>query len=392
MISTDRFSEIAPGSPRWRASQWLCMLLFALTAGCREQPQVRSYSTPKEAAVLEQNHLEGGAASAASGEPTDRMLAAIVPHGEQAWFFKITGSIDSIAAIAESFHDFLKTVRFDDANNPVWEKPEAWTSKPASEFRFATLLLPSPSGELELAISSLGYGADGHDNFMLANVNRWRRQMALPPLSLLALPENTEEIDLNGVKAYVVDMNGRFEAGGMQAPFAGGATGGAGLPDGHPPIAAGQGSIPPAAGPPAAATTKLECEAPEGWLEQAASGFRKAAFLIADGDDKAEVTIIDLAAAAGDLLPNVNRWRSQVSLPEIDAAQLDKDTQPIEGKNWKGSYYVLAGPDDAESRQTILGVITIVGDRSWFIKLTGPAELAEKERENFEAFARSVRF
>ena len=76
----------------------------------------------------------------------------------------------------------------------------------------------------------------------------------------------------------------------------------------------------------------------------------------------------------------------------------DLDTAEDDGGNGSssesddGKYFVLMGPESAENRNAILGVITIVGERSWFIKLTGPADLAEREKDNFETFARSVRF
>ena len=379
------------------------MILLPLV-GCSDQPEIREYTSPKKADVFAANHAEGAVekntsiASTGPSEPTDRMLAAIVPHGEKAWFFKLTGPIDSVAEIDEAFHAFIGSVRFDEEGEgePAWDTPEGWDSKPASQMRFATLVVPAPAGPLELAVSSLGYSAEDHDSFLLANINRWRGQMKMSPLSLLEMPQNVEEIKVSGAKATLVDLVGNFGAGGMRPPFAGGG-GSATLPENHPPIKAPEASPnkAPNEAPPSSAAkapSSLKFAAPEGWEEFPPSGFRKASFAVEADGEKVEITIIDLAAGAGELLPNVNRWRAQVKLDAIDEEQLAKDAQEIEGENWQGKYFVLAGPESAESRETILGVITVVGERSWFIKLSGAADLAERERENFESFARSVQF
>jgi hypothetical protein len=58
--------------------------------------------------------------------------------------------------------------------------------------------------------------------------------------------------------------------------------------------------------------------APAGWMEQAASGFRKGSFLVRDKDGKtADVSVISFPEAAGGLLANVNRWRDHLKLAPI---------------------------------------------------------------------------
>ena len=74
---------------------------------------------------------------------------------------------------------------------------------------------------------------------------------------------------------------------------------------------------------------KLSFDAPKQWQQGPASGMRKAAFAVADANQKAEITVIDLEPAAAALLPNVNRWRDQVGLKEVNQAELDKSLQPV---------------------------------------------------------------
>ena len=79
-----------------------------------------------------------------------------------------------------------------------------------------------------------------------------------------------------------------------------------------------------------AASTAAEAESslltfsiPEGWRAGKRSMMRKAAFVVGDGESTAEITVIDLSRGAGELLPNVNRWRGQV---DPDLEPLDEET------------------------------------------------------------------
>ena len=40
----------------------------------------------------------------------------------------------------------------------------------------------------------------------------------------------------------------------------------------------------------------------------------------------------------------------------------------------------------------ILGVVVLRRGQTWFFKMTGPADLVEKQKPAFEAFLKSVRF
>ena len=52
---------------------------------------------------------------------------------------------------------------------------------------------------------------------------------------------------------------------------------------------------------------------------------RKAAFEIEDGEQRVEMTVIDLSVRAGGLLPNVNRWRGQIQLEKVTQEELDAE-------------------------------------------------------------------
>jgi len=84
-----------------------------------------------------------------------------------------------------------------------WELPEGWKldDKPAP-MRFATILVPAEPKPLQLTVSRFGGDAGG----MLANINRWRGQIGLAPVSEEDLPKQIKDVETAGAKASVADM------------------------------------------------------------------------------------------------------------------------------------------------------------------------------------------
>ena len=130
----------------------------------------------------------------------------------------------------------------------------------------------------------------------------------------------------------------------------------------------------------------------DGWQASTLSQLRKAAYIVQDGDQQVEITIIPLSAQAGSLLPNINRWRGQVGLAEVDQQQMESDLEKVTVGDVEGVYVRLQAPAGAEKQQTILGVIAVRGARSWFVKLNGDTLLADRETENFKQFVSSIQF
>lgn len=378
--------------------------------GCQKSDQIRSYDAPKEATPP----VVAQAPPAEVGDPTDRMLAAILPDGGQAWFFKVVGPIAAVAESEKAFNEFLTGVRLAPQQaRPEWKLPEGWTEKPASAMRVATLVIPAKEKPLEVSVTMLPWSGTPMD--LLNNVNRWRDQMQLPNVAATGLGDTIRELPAGDAKITLVDLRGRFKAGSMTSPFAGGAgpfSGGAGtppamptgqdgnasLPPGHPPI---DSNLSPArqsqpnAGPAAGAP---QFTAPASWQSKEATGMRKAAFDIVDGDRKAEVTVMDFAANAGmaDPLSNVNRWRREVGLPEVTPDKLPEASEALE-VDGKQATLVVAIPDAADPAQSgaargTLAAMVPQGNQIWFFKLTGSRDLVAAERENFLTFLKSVRF
>jgi hypothetical protein len=155
-------------------------------------------------------------------------------------------------------------------------------------------------------------------------------------------------------------------------------------PKGHPDAAR---SPAPTRAPPS--TRPLSFDVPAGWteLDVPPGGFRVAAFRVTDGGRSADVTVIPLGGQAGGLAANVNRWRGDVGLSPAADDQIGRDAQALDVAGVRATYVDLSGP-----KGRVLGVILPRGDRTWFFKFLGPAELVGAQRAAFEGFVRSVRF
>lgn len=352
--------------------------IISAMSGCGGGDGIESYSVARQSVINREHGVEGKSRRLPAAGPA-RTLAAIVSQGDDGWFFKLTGPPEAVAPHEAEFNAFVKSIHFSAAGKPQWKLPPEWSEEPSSGMRYATILVNVDEEDearqrLELSVIKLPRNEPDETAFVLANVNRWRDQLSLPPIAAKDLKQETRHVKLDGATAIVVDLTGTSKPGGMSgAPFAGGG-----------PMSRSPQAVEPAP------TGKLTYKTPEGWQEGAAGGMRKAAFEVRQGDRRIEITVIDLDAAAGDVLANVNRWRGQLKLSPVDAAELAKDLKEVRLGNAAGKQVELESPAGAEPRQALLGVIAEHGGRAWFIKLMGDAELAEREKPRFAEFVRSI--
>jgi hypothetical protein len=307
-----------------------------------------------------------------------------------------------LATQVESFKKLIGSVHFAAAGtSPEWTLPADWQQRPASGMRFATIVIGGGDKPLELSVIPLPSPPQDPADYALSNINRWRRQLGLPPIAATQLSKETEQLKLDGATATLVNLEGHAaDQQGMmgQAPFA------FGQQQGLPPMRSSQGpassgtepsasAIPQTSDPESQASdSPLTFDKPETWQAGKVGGMRKAAFTVADGDKHVEITVIDLAEAAGDLLPNINRWRDQLKLPPVEQAELDKQLQPIKAGQVAGHFIELIGAEANQPQQAMLGAVVVDAGKAWFFKLTGDAELVEKEKPRFRAFVESMRF
>ena len=68
----------------------------------------------------------------------------------------------------------------------IWENPNSWVSSEGSSMRLASFAIPYSGGTGDLSVIQLGGDGGG----LKSNVNRWRRQLNLEPISIIEIEKN----------------------------------------------------------------------------------------------------------------------------------------------------------------------------------------------------------
>jgi len=367
----------------------VCLLL--VSAGCQQESEITSYEVPKgPAPTVDAADPHANLPHADAAET--RMLSAIVPRQQEAWFFKLTGPPEQVEEVAGDVTAFIESLKLPEAdgNAVAWEVPEGWTEGATRQMREATLQLPMGTPPLELAISKLGYDGD-QQPYLAANINRWRGQLGLEPASTLDESAGVETIELEGGEAWLLDATGKMAGGGMmgmRAPFAGGMAGGA-KPPTAPPTSRPLGSALPTT-PPTSAAPVLQFETPEGWAVLPRGSMGSRGFTLGSGDTVATLKVSDFppVGVMGDPLANFNRWRSEVGLPPLTAETLDENTEKIDLAGVDGVMSRMVGEDG--QRATLAAMATKL-NRVWFFKLTGSEAAIDANRQAFTDWLSEVK-
>lgn len=94
-----------------------------------------------------------------------------------------------------------------------WQAPAGWKPKPAGGMRLATYIIPAKGGQAELAVVAIAGSAGGS----LANVNRWRGQLGLPPIDQGQLMKQALTVNSKAGTALLVDLAGADRKSGLLA-------------------------------------------------------------------------------------------------------------------------------------------------------------------------------
>jgi hypothetical protein len=396
---------------RHSISYVLALAAFVIT-GCQESAQIRSYPVPKE----RKQELAKAAPTAAPGEPTDRMLAAILPSAGQAWFFKVVGPIAAVDQHEKELDDFFTAIRVGDDGKPNWQLPAGWKETPGGNaMRLATIVVPADKKPLEITVNALPWSGTSED--LLANVNRWRGQLQLPAIAAPQVTEFTRDAKAGEQQMTIVDLRGRYAGSGMPPFASAGAASGAApeLPPGHPPIEpSGAPNTEAEAAKAAAAEATSEnggvtkpidrmlaailpagdrawffkvvgpladvdkqadainkffetIRAPGGdrptwtlpadWKEEPGTGMRAATIRIPADKRALELSVIALPwrGTPADLLSNINRWRGQMKLAAADEKELKEFTREIKSGDSTMTVVDLRGRFDAGTMAPFAG-------------------------------------
>ena len=367
---------------------WIFGLLLFF-GGCHKAEEISLYSVPKPPPPVKPTIA--GRASGVNPADSDeidsvaepgQILGAIVPRGSQTWFFKLTGPSAAVLAKIEPYLEFIKSLRFE-GQTPRWTLPEGWSEEPGNQFRHATIVIETPTWPLELTVSALPSADGSFDDYLLSNINRWRGQLQTPPIGPEQLSKATLKQDIGDISVWLVNIEGQLGGEGMGGRPAAAA---AARPPGQPPKQSGDA---PTGKSPSLPPLPFEFTTPEGWSRKSAGPMRLAEFEVRNG---AQRVTISVSTAGGDMLANVNRWRGQIGLQPLMAAELPDSLRKIKVGNLKGDYAELVGPANSEAPQTILGVVVKALGQQWFFKLQGDANLGKQEQPRFEQFVQSIWF
>ena len=156
-----------------------------------------------------------------------RIVSASLVLGQVGWFFKLSGPADSIGPQLGAFTNFLATLKFQpaasqvnfdrlmaeaqqaepppptpDVAGPTWAKPAGWAEKPRTAMRLGNFT--AGDGQAEITLMTFPGDVGG----LLANVNRWRDQSGLPPVDAAGLAKATEQVNVAGTPATLVEAIG----------------------------------------------------------------------------------------------------------------------------------------------------------------------------------------
>ncbi len=323
-----------------------------------------------------------------------------------------------------------------------WTLPEGWAAKPAGEMRLASFAAPGKDGKsVDISIVPLPGMAGGDLN----NLNRWRGQVGLEPITADDFSKQGEPVTIGGSQSVLFDLAGTpAGAAGMGAITAGAdgkarilavalhrddmmwffkATGdndsvglqkanfiaflkslqfvapdaSAALPPDHPPI--GGDSLPPMGGtaPAAAAAAPAGIlpawTVPAAWTAEPPSAMLLARFTATENTAKADITVSSFPGDVGGLLANVNRWRRQISLPPLDDAGLTAAVTALSTTAGPASQVDITGTDAKTSQPAqLVGVILPLNGQTWFYKLMGDASVVEHQKAAFLQFVQTVKY
>jgi hypothetical protein len=364
-------------------------LLLLFVAGCGRADPITVYES-----VPITRHVEKPS-DTTTGEPRFRMLAAIQEQPGETWFFKMTGTIDQIAAAEGQWRQFLASVSFENGK-PKWNPPEAWRSGDEQAMRFATFFTTSGDDAAEISVSSLPPGQP-----LAMNVNRWRGQLGLAPATESEITADLVDVPGNGITFRQYDARGsqlKTAMGGRgNAPFAGAVGAGLVPPDNPlPEVHGGVDAADASAGmpePPPAESLKFD--APRNWTTGERSAFVEGRWSTETENGPVELSLLRMNPSEESWQMNVRAWANQVGMTPEPLVPDITESMTVAGSDARlvrldGEQSDQTGPTG--QRSIIVAMFGDTRQSGWVLKLSGSRKAVDETRDAFDQFLRSVRF
>ncbi len=143
-----------------------------------------------------------------------------------------------------------------------------------------------------------------------------------------------------------------------------------------------------------APTAATAVTTPPNWEPQPLSQMRQASFLVkGDNGAAADISLVSLGTAAGNVLDNVNRWLDQLGQPAITEQKLGEIAQRLTTSSGEVTVVDLAGlPKDADPAKDgrIIAAMLTKGTSTLFFKMRGNANLTEAQKGDFIKWVAAV--
>jgi len=383
----------------------LLPLLLVLAAGCHRD-DVKVYQTTKDS--------DQTPASTAPAQSTDSPNPPLPPGHPD---------ISSLPGMSPTATPGAGSAQL------TWKTPAGWTELAPGQMRVGSFKITGADGKLaDVSIIPLGGVAGGN----VANVNRWRGQIGLEPVSADEINKIAQAVEIAGQPAEMYALSGKNPGNGEPAgilaaitqcgdtawffkmtgdpgliaeqksafveflksvKFASAEM--AGMPAGHPDVSslpamhADTGAAVSTAGQP-------NWQVPAGWQEVPGGQFLIAKFNITGASGAAAaVNVSSSAGEGGGLLGNVNRWRGQLGLSPWSEADLNQSVTALDAGGGKASLVDLSGTDAKSGQPTrLIGVIVPQpqSGQTWFYKLMGNAQVVESQKAAFTQFVQGVKY
>ena len=286
-----------------------------------------------------------------------------------------------------------------------WTTPAGWTETAPGQVHAASFNIKSNAGQATVTATRLPNLA-GREAVV---VNMWREQVGQAPLREDELALALTEVEVAGEKGKLFEIVGsreekptRIITAMIHRPDASWffklAGDEAAVGEQKPAFLdfvkmvrfrraaqSGETQAAPSVASPGPAKQQFGWSVPSGWEAAAPGQMQIAKFSVPPrGEAKAEVTVSAFPNDTGGTLANVNRWRRQLGLGDVDESGLAALVTPLD-PSLPGALLV----DLQNPPKRMLGAIVPRGERWFFYKLTGDAEAVAAERDAFIGFVKS---
>lgn len=312
-----------------------------------------------------------------------------------------------------------------------WTLPTGWQEMPPGEMRVASFKIKDDAGkQADVSVVPLP-GMAGGD---LANVNRWRGQVGLGPISEEEMAKAAEPVEIAGQKAELFDEAGQmsgvdgktrivaailrqndvawfFKMIGDDALVAqqkpafvsflkslsfvaapAMASDQPGLPASHPQIDPDLLSAAADAG--GSGQPKPSWQVPGDWQEVSAGPFLTAKFAVPGSSGEPTTVNVSMAAGkGGGVIANVNRWRAQLGLGQLSEEEISKLVTPVDTTGGKAMFVDMMGTDARSGQKArMLAAIVPQSSQTWFYKLMGDEQIVGREKDAFTKFVQTAKY